>query len=376
LVRMCVPDFRGRRPGSEPRIETSGANADRMRHVSKLKLSELCWAALVCAAAVVSLGSGTALAQGGSLNTLSAEATSPTKLKRAREQFSQALSLQTGGDWAGALTLLNEVLAVKATPQVRFNLALCEEHLGRLVAALGDYKLAAADAPADPSNKLGREIGARLTALAARVPRVVVQRGLAAESASVALDGVLLGDSVLAGPLLIDPGPHVVEASAAGFVPFKQSFRGSEGRTESIRIDLTAEPAKVDPPRAGSLPAAGAEPRALPSLATVGFVVGGVGVASLVASAAMFYARHATISDLDKLCGNDRRACPETSRATIDRGKLYTTLGELTLGVGAVGVGVGAALLFARLPTPTIAGMTIAPSAPGSALGASVSGRF
>jgi len=30
-------------------------------------------------------------------------------LKRAREQFAQALALQTGGDWAGALALLKEV---------------------------------------------------------------------------------------------------------------------------------------------------------------------------------------------------------------------------------------------------------------------------
>ena len=57
-------------------------------------------------------------------------------IKRAREQFGQALSLQTGGDWAGALALLKEVAAVKPTPQVRFNIALCEERLGRLVAAI------------------------------------------------------------------------------------------------------------------------------------------------------------------------------------------------------------------------------------------------
>ena len=59
-------------------------------------------------------------------------------VKLAREQFAQALSLQTAGDWAGALTLLKEVAAIKPTPQVRFNIALCEEKLGRLVAALGE----------------------------------------------------------------------------------------------------------------------------------------------------------------------------------------------------------------------------------------------
>jgi hypothetical protein len=36
-------------------------------------------------------------------------------LKKAREQFGQALALQTGGDWAGALGLLKEVAAVRPT---------------------------------------------------------------------------------------------------------------------------------------------------------------------------------------------------------------------------------------------------------------------
>ena len=79
-------------------------------------------------------------------------------LKRAREQFGQALALQTAGDWAGALTLLKEVAAVKSTPQVRFNMALCEEKLGKLVAALGDYELAAADARAEKADQVAEEV--------------------------------------------------------------------------------------------------------------------------------------------------------------------------------------------------------------------------
>src|SRR5215470_9475461 len=89
-------------------------------------------------------------------------------LKRAREQFAQALALQTGGDWAGALALLKEVAAVKPTPQVRFNIALCEERLGRLVAALGDYELAASDATGQ-SDQVAQEVDARLESLKARI---------------------------------------------------------------------------------------------------------------------------------------------------------------------------------------------------------------
>src|SRR5882757_7592171 len=165
-----------------------------MRRVPDLKR----WAVRSClifsAAAAVCAAPGAARAQGSGVVDGDA-------IKRAREQFSQALSLQTGGDWAGALALLKEVAAVKPTPQVRFNIALCEERLGRLVAALGDYELAASDAQAEKSDQVAQEVDSRLEALKARVPRVVVKRGENADSATISLDGVSLGDSVLNIPL-------------------------------------------------------------------------------------------------------------------------------------------------------------------------------
>src|SRR5450432_3794650 len=214
-------------------------------------------------------------------------------IKRARDQFSQALSLQTGGDWAGALALLKEVAAVKPTPQVRFNIALCEERLGRLVAALGDYELAASDAQAEKSDQVGQEVDARLEALKARVPRVVVQRSDGADSATISLDGVSLGDSVLNIPLPADPGPHVVEAKALGFRPFKQAFRIAEQETTTILVKLEAEPVPAEPKGVPARPTNSQDVR------TLGFVVGGIGVASLLGSGALFYLQHATISDLD-----------------------------------------------------------------------------
>src|SRR5678815_2007627 len=102
-------------------------------------------------------------------------------LKKAREQFGQALALQTAGDWTGALTLLKEVAAVKSTPQVRFNMALCEEKLGRLVAALGDYELAAADARAEKADQVAEEVEARREALSQKIPKLTVKRGAGAE---------------------------------------------------------------------------------------------------------------------------------------------------------------------------------------------------
>jgi hypothetical protein len=291
-------------------------------------------------------------------------------IKLARDQFSQALSLQTGGDWAGALALLKEVATVKPTPQVRFNIAICEERLGRLVAALGDYELAASDAQAEKSDQVGQEVDARLEALKARVPRVVVQRGDGADSATISLDGVSLGDSVLNIPLPADPGPHVVEAKALGYRPFKQAFRVAEQQTSTIQVKLEAEPAKVEPNVGPAVRPASQ------SVRTIGFVVGGVGIASLIGSGAFFYLRHTTITDLDKQCGANRQSCPDSERDTVDRGKLYTTLGDVTLAVGAVGLGVGAALVIAGGHSPEQASLLIAPGAAYANAGATLLGRF
>src|SRR5450432_1929873 len=291
-------------------------------------------------------------------------------IKRAREQFSQALSLQTGGDWAGALALLKEVAAVKPTPQVRFNIAICEERLGRLVAALGDYELAASDAQAEKSDQVGQEVESRLEALKARVPRVVVQRSDGADSATISLDGVSLGDSVLNVPLPADPGPHVIEAKALGFRPFKQSFRVAEQQTATILVKLEPEPTAAVP---NVPPTARAESH---SMRTIGFVVGGVGIASLIGSGAMFYLRHTTITGLDKQCGADRQTCPDSERSTVDRGKLYTTLGDVTLAVGAVGLGVGATLVIAGGHSSEQASVSIAPGAAYANAGATLLGRF
>src|SRR5688500_11198815 len=151
-----------------------------------------------------------------------AQESSTEALKRAREQFGQALALQTAGDWAGALALLKDVAAVKSTPQVRFNMALCEEKLGRLVAALGDYELAAADARAEKADQVAEEVESRLEALRQRIPKITVKRGRGAEAASIALDGTSIGDQMVGTPMPTDPGPHTIEAKAPGFKPFRK----------------------------------------------------------------------------------------------------------------------------------------------------------
>jgi hypothetical protein len=285
-------------------------------------------------------------------------------LKRAREQFGQALALQTAGDWAGALALLKDVAAIKSTPQVRFNMALCEEKLGRLVAALGDYELAAADARAEKADLVAEEVEGRLESLRQRIPKITFKRGSGAEAASVALDGTSIGDQMVGTPMPTDPGPHTVEAKAPGFKPFRKALRLAEQQSETVELVLEPEP--VPPPGVvggGPGQVAGRSP-------VYGYVIGGIGIASLGASGIFFGLRAGKISALDKACPN--RTCPSDQQSDIDAGKLYTTIANVTLAVGLAAVAGGVVLILSSGPSKDEPAVALAP-APG---GAQLFGHF
>lgn len=312
--------------------------------------------------AAVALALAPCLAPVNARAQVPASAVTGDTLKRAREQFSQALALQTAGDWAGALALLKEVAAIKPTPQVRFNVALCEEELGQLVAALGDYQLAAADARAERADQVADEVARRLDALELRIPRLTVTRGKGAEAASVALDGVSLGDAVIGQPMPTDPGPHTIEAKAPGYRPFRQTLRLAEQQSQSVEITLEADPAASLPQRV--------QPAAVPRRPpTYAYVIGGVGLASLGASGVFFGLRAGKISKLDHACPG--LVCPQGYESDIKAGKLYTTIAEVTLAVGAAAVVTGVVLILAgsSRSEPSVA---LAPAG----AGAQLFGRF
>jgi hypothetical protein len=175
--------------------------------------------------------------------------TPPTdaQLSVARDLFIAAEKDEDADRWADALDKLTRVAAVKLTSGIRYHTALCEEHLGRLLAALRDYKAAANQARAENASDVLRLVDKRLNDAADRLPRLVVVVVPSLPDATVLVDGAPIEPG---GAVMVDPGSHRVEARAAGRVPAATTVSVLEHDSASIevRLDPLAAPAPVPPP--------------------------------------------------------------------------------------------------------------------------------
>jgi hypothetical protein len=273
-----------------------------------------------------------------------AHAQTQDELERARQQFRQGLSLEAAGDWAAALAKFQDVGKVKLTPQVRFHSARCNEQLGRLNEALGEYRLAEYEAGQQGLHEAA-EIGQARQALESRVPKLVIRRGEGTEAARIELDGVELGEAQIGQPIAVDPGPHTVIAKLGGDRQVTESPTVKESETSEVVLNAPAASTTPIVNTTADTSAVADESSAKSHHSLLPWIVGGVGVAGLAASGAFFGLRQGAKSDLDRGC--DGNVCPRSLQSKEDNGKLYTTLSIVTLGVGIAGVGVATYLFVA-----------------------------
>jgi hypothetical protein len=277
---------------------------------------------------------------------------------KARTLFQEGVQLEAGGNYGAALSKFQDVAQIKRTPTVVFHIALCQEKLGQLVAALGGYRIAAHDAADDPKQaKVASTAQDAVTALEKRIPTLTFKRGKGAELAKLSLDNVDVGGMV-GKPTQVDPGAHQLEATSQGKEPFKEVVQVAEGENKTIEIVLKDTPGGAKPPAVSSAAPppsvtvssapTGVAPTAQGTTSIAPYVVLGAGAASLIASGVFFLIRSGAASDLDSKC--IQNVCPTSLQSTQDKGKTMTLLGNITLGLGVVGVGVGAVLLLTQKP--------------------------
>lgn len=270
---------------------------------------------------------------------------------RAEKLFIQGREARDKGDHAAACAKFAESLRLVKRASTLVNLATCEEKLGKLSSSIGHAKEALAMMPpGDERLQVAKDVLDRAGRRAARVTLVLPPD--APPDARVRVDGAELDRGALAAPLTLDPGEHAVVVLAAGRVDATTNVTLAEGQRGEVA--LATGTAAVPPEKAGATAVAARrvpEPdRPAPaggggsSRRTLGFIVGGVGVAGLAAAGVTGGILLANDGTITESCPNN--LCDQDGLDAIDRQKTLIVVNYIAWGAGIVGVGAGGLLIL------------------------------
>ncbi len=189
---------------------------------------------------------------------------SKTEVAAARDLFSRAERDEDAGRWADAIDKLRRAGTVKMTPGIRFHIALCEEKLGQLLAALADYNAAEAAATSEGNKDVLDAVMDPLAALRARMPTIAITPAPDAKDATVTLDGAPLARGLLGTPVPVDVGPHTITARVAGRPPFTTTVSVVEKQAATVEVHVPLASESASPGPSLGVPAGAATP--LPSV--------------------------------------------------------------------------------------------------------------
>jgi hypothetical protein len=243
-----------------------------------------------------------------------------SRLERADALFQEGRAAVRQGNWELGCPKFEESLRLDAAPGTRINLGECEERTGHLVRALELYQQAASElANDDRRMPLAKQ---RAEAVGTRIPRLVVPQG-----ARVRIDGRL--DAQGAEEVRLDPGRHTIVILA----------RGAE---RTIVVTLVEKERKELDPDAPAVPAVTSSRR------TVGFALGGIGLAGIATGLVLGALTIHQKSVVDAHC-DASNAC---DRAGLDAKSEGRTLSTVSTAAFAVGVATLAAGIYFFVTAP------------------------
>jgi hypothetical protein len=285
----------------------------------------------------------------------SAGAQTASELKAARELFQEAYEDEKEKRFEEALEKFQRVAQVRESAPVRYRIASVLEQLGRLREA---YRAIAASKPTLPEDQqeVADAAAQKVLAVDRRIPKLVVRiEEPAPEGARVSVNGVPVPASATPRKIELDPGEHVVQATATNAPPYEKRVTLAAG--EEVPVAIAFGPQTADEPES---PPGG---EVTEKNRTLGYVALGAGGVLLITSAALLIVREGLIGDIETACPGG--VCPIARRDEIEGKRSDADLfGPLGLGVGVVGLaaaGFGAYMLLRSSPS------TSEPPATGSA---------
>lgn len=269
-----------------------------------------------------------------------AQSHSEADIKAARELFSEAYKDEQEKRFPAALEKFQRVARVKDSPVVQYRIGSVLESMGRLREARDTFRALSQRPDIDKKEKdISDSAGERAKALDKRIPKISLRTDKEPpEGMKVTVDTDTVAASTTPTSVEVDPGEHVVRSTSPGRPDFSTTVKLAEGAEASMVLPVDAPP--PPPPPKGEDPP---PPPATSSTKTLGGVLVGTGAALVVGGVIVLFVREGAVSDIEKLCPNDRCRLSDKDavEADKDQAKLFAPLGVALIGVGAVAAATG-----------------------------------
>jgi hypothetical protein len=161
-------------------------------------------------------------------------------LEAARQLFFEAYAAGERGRWEDAYRGFARAMTIRASPAVRFNLAIAARNTGRFVEALDQFRTFLREG-AEGADAPRREAATReVNALSTRVARLTVRvQGDAPRT--FLLDGRTLPLALIGAEVPVDPGPHTIDVVGAAGDRQRREGALYEGERMSVDVTLSAD---------------------------------------------------------------------------------------------------------------------------------------
>jgi hypothetical protein len=280
----------------------------------------------------------------------------------AESLFREGRRLMDENQFAQACPKFVESNKQDPSPGTLLNLGKCYEALGKTASAWAEYTEAVTLARTLGRAQQEQEARDRADALEPKLSKLRIDPPPEPiDGLEVKRGGVVMGPGSLGVELPVDPGEYSIEASAPGRSTWTGSVKiGKDGDKQTIAIPaLEAAPGQGTPPPVGPTPA-GASP-APPasgqadltadsgggSKRTLGYVLGGVGIASLGVGTlfGVLAAQQASDAEDDPALCPDK-LCSKEGRKEIDSAKTKALISTIGFGVGVAALAAGVTLVL------------------------------
>jgi hypothetical protein len=168
-----------------------------------------------------------------------------TDKQEAKKSFLVGVDFFAVENYSAALSAFLKSYEILPNPNVLFNIGMCQRALFDFAASietLREYlEKKGESVPADEREQIDK-ILADMEGSVGRLQIIVSEEG-----AAVTIDSGKPELSPLAGPVILNPGEHVVEVEKEGFVGRKQTVTLKEGGKETLEIELEPVPVAAPP---------------------------------------------------------------------------------------------------------------------------------